>query len=76
MPGERRGLKLFVWIALTVFVAGALIAGDGNIVAVVCGVFVISVGVLTIVLILSGHNPWWTETRKTRRATGKRGRPG
>ncbi len=73
MGGERKGLKLSVWTCLTLFVAFVLINGNGSTVSVVCGVFVIAVGVLTIVLILTGHKPWWTETRKARRASKKHG---
>jgi len=67
MRVERKGLKLCVWTGLTVFVACVLISGNGSTVPVICGVFVVAVGVLTIVLILSGHDPWWTDTRKARR---------
>ena len=67
MGVERKGLKLSVWTALTVFVGGVLIGGDGSTVPVVCGVFVVVVGVLTIALILSGRDPWWTNTRQARR---------
>jgi uncharacterized iron-regulated membrane protein len=69
---ERKGLKLSVWIALTVFVAFVLIGGDGSTVSVICGVFVVVVGVLTIALILSGRDPWWTKTRQARQAASKR----
>jgi ribose/xylose/arabinose/galactoside ABC-type transport system permease subunit len=71
MSSERKGLKLFVWIALTVFVAVVLIGGDGSTVSVVCGVSVVVVGVLTIALILSGCDPWWTRTRQARRAASR-----
>jgi hypothetical protein len=76
MGVERKGLKLSVWIALTVFVAVVLIGGDGSTVSVVCGLFVVAVGGLTIALILSGRDPWWTKTRQARRAASKRGRSG
>lgn len=73
MDGERKGLKLAVWACLTLFIVLVLITGNGNTVSVVCGVFVVTVGVLTIALILTGHSPPWTETRKARQAWKKRG---
>jgi hypothetical protein len=72
MGSKRKGLKLFVWTVLTVFVAGVLVAGDGSTVSVVCGAFVVVVGVLTIALILRGRDPWWTKTREARQAASKR----
>lgn len=72
MGVERKGLKLSVWTALTVFVGVVLIGGDRSTVPVVCGVFVVVVGVLTIALILSGHDPWWTNTRQARQAASRR----
>lgn len=76
MGGERKGLKLSVWTCLTLFVVLVLITGNGSTVSVVCGVFVMAVGVLTIALILAGHSPPWTETRKARQAWKKRGHSG
>lgn len=65
--GERKTLKLSVWTVLTVFVVVVLINGNGNTVSVVCGAIVIATGVLTTALILSGRDPWRTETRKARK---------
>jgi uncharacterized membrane protein len=71
---RKKGFKLSVWTAVTVFVAVGLISKDRGTVSVVCGVFIVAVGVLTIVLILTGNDPRWTETRKVRRASKGRER--
>lgn len=76
MKIERKGLKLSVWTVLTAFVVGGLISEKRSTVSVVCGVIVVAVGVLTIVLILTGHDPWWTETRKVSRDARKHRRLG
>jgi hypothetical protein len=74
MGGERKGLKLIVWTCITLLVVVFLVNGNGSTVSVVCGAFVIAVGVLTLVLIVTGHDPWWTDGRKARQASKKHGR--
>ena len=71
---KRKGLKLSLWTALTVLAAVVVISGNGKLVPVACGVFVVVVGVLTVALILSGREPWWTQTRQARRVARGRKR--
>ena len=71
---SRKGFKLSVWIALTAFDVSVLVNGDRGTVPVVCGVAVAALGVLTIALILTGRDPWWTRTPQERKAARERGR--
>jgi hypothetical protein len=71
---SRKGFKLSVWITLTAFDVFVLATSDGGTVPVVCGVAVAALGVLTIALILTGRDPWWTRTPQERRVARKRGR--
>jgi hypothetical protein len=74
MESPRRWLTVVAWIALTVFVASMLVTKHKSVLPVVCDVVVVAVGLLTVASLLRGHDPWWIETRKARRAARKRAR--
>jgi hypothetical protein len=68
---SRSGVALVAWTALTVWVAIMLAERPGDTLRVVCGSVVVALGVVTIAFLLSGRNPWWTKTRRERRAAGQ-----
>jgi hypothetical protein len=65
---SRSGVALVAWTALTVWMAITLAERPGSTLRVVCGAVVVALGVATIAFLLSGRTPWWTETRRGRKA--------
>jgi hypothetical protein len=68
---SRSGAALVAWTALTVWMAIMLAERPGSILRVVCGSVVVVLGVVTIAFLLSGRNPWWTESRPARKVARK-----
>jgi hypothetical protein len=65
---SRSGVALVAWTALTVWMAIMLAVRPGSTLRVVCGSVVVALGVVTVAFLLSGRSPWWTETRRARKA--------
>jgi cytochrome c biogenesis protein CcdA len=65
MIRSSRRVTVFAWVVLTIYVVYTLAAVHKSIVQVVFSTIVVAIGLLTIVSLLRGREPWWTETRRT-----------
>ncbi len=65
--GSRRG-KVAIWVTLTVGFGIVLATGNsGDTFRMAWAAVIVALGVLTAALLMSGRNPWWTQTWAERR---------
>jgi predicted signal transduction protein with EAL and GGDEF domain len=65
MTPTRRRVALIAWIVLTTYVAWMLATEHKSTVPVALDTGLVAIGLLTIVSLLRGQDPWWTDTRRT-----------